>query len=190
MTEGQRSDLIAWVDVETTGLAKDALILEVAVVLTDRDLDEVARFESVVAHSWNVLSGSFENLFVFDMHRDNGLIEDVLAGTARTSEVEHSVRGFLSDHAEKGSAPLAGSSVHSDRAWLAHSMPSVESLFHYRNLDTSGMTRRAEWWAPKVSKKAPRSSDGNHRAMADILDTIALERYFKEALFDSQVADG
>ena len=79
-------------------------------------------------------------------------------------------------------APLAGNTIGTDRSFLARDMPELEQWVHYRNVDVSSIKELARRWFPKIQYQAP-AKGGNHRALADIQESIEELRYYREAMF-------
>lgn len=176
--------MLVWIDLETTGLdpAEDAL-LEVAVVLTDDDLNEVDAYESVVRQpdeAWR--DRVADNTFVRDMHTANGLLEEVgRGGGAPIAHVEREVLDMLARNGAEG-APVAGSSVRLDRNFVDAHMPHLASALHYRTVDVSTVKELARRWAPAVLNTAPTpgSAGASHRAGDDIRNSIAELRHYRD----------
>lgn len=177
-----RSDRIVWIDCEMTGLdlQTDALI-EVAVQVTDFELDPIGPPLAVVIRPPAVALEQMGD-FVREMHTGSGLLAELDAGldlaTAQAALLAH-----LQEHApEVGRWPLAGNSIGTDRNFLLRDMPSVVAHLHYRVIDVSSIKELARRWFPRAYFAAP-VKHGGHRALADITESIAELRYFREAVF-------
>jgi oligoribonuclease len=161
-------------------LGADALV-EVACVVTDAQLEPFDDGISVVIkppeQAWEQMSD-----FVRNMHEQSGLLPLVEQGmdlaTAADMLLDY-VRGHVPD-ARK--APLAGSSVYVDRGFLARDMPEFDAHLHYRLVDVSSLKELVRRWYPKVYFNAP-AKTGNHRALGDVLDSIAELRYYRSTVF-------
>jgi len=192
-------DMIAWIDLETTGLAaKRDHILEAACVVTDDDLREAARFERVLHHVHAAsladvedrgAAGARTNIdpYVIEMHQKNGLWRESAASTQYVRATSHALAAFIAQHAARagdGSRPqLGGSSVHFDRSFLSEYMPEVERELHHRHLDASVLNELARRTWPDVYEKRPRGdAEPAHRAMPDVLASIETARYYRTAL--------
>lgn len=179
MASDRSAGRLCWVDLETTGLdpGRDA-VLEVACVITTADLDEVARWQTVVrppAHMPTLCDQ------VRSMHTRSGLL-DALAGGAPFDAAAGGLLDFLRAHLPEGAVPLAGSSVHFDRAFMRQRLPDAEAWLHYRNVDVSTVKELVRRWAPTLLDEVP-ADEVAHRAMPDVLASIAeLDRY-RAALF-------
>lgn len=174
-------DRLVWVDCEMTGLdlVNDALI-EVACIVTDGQLNQLDEGISVVIKP---PAASIETMteFVRDMHVESGLINELDAGMT-LGEAESKVLEYVRSHVpEPRKAPLCGSSVYVDRGFLSRDMPEFDAYLHYRVLDVSSFKETIRRWYPKVYYSSP-EKHGGHRALADILESIAELRYYRETV--------
>ncbi|MDR1768510.1 MAG: oligoribonuclease [Propionibacteriaceae bacterium] len=173
---------MVWIDCEMTGLnlETDALI-EVAALVTDGELNVLGDgIEVVVKPSAAALEQMGD--FVRNMHTESGLLP-LLDGGLPMAEAEERVLAYVKQFVpEAGKAPLAGNTVGTDRAFLARDMPTLEAHLHYRNVDVSSIKELAARWMPRVYHNTPEKT-GNHRALADIAESIEELRYYREALF-------
>ena len=175
------SDYIVWVDCEMTGLDVTVdEICEIAVVVTDQELNEVdPGLQIVVKPSRKALKNMGE--FVTNMHNESGLIEEIPNGvsisTAETLVLEY-IKQWIP---EERSAPLAGNSIGTDRMFLNRQMPSLDSFLHYRNIDVSSIKELTRRWYPRVYFQMPKKT-GNHRALADIKESIRELRYYRQTV--------
>jgi len=174
-------DLLVWVDCEMTGLdlERDELI-EVAVVITDYDLNPVdPGLEVVIRPTEAALAGMVE--FVRDMHTTSGLLADLPSGFS-LPEAEEQVFAYIQRFVAAGTAPLAGNTIGTDRAFLAKHMPRVDGHLHYRSVDVSSIKELAKRWFPRVYYQAP-AKHGGHRALADIRESIRELEYYRRSTF-------
>lgn len=167
-------------------LTSDALI-EVAAVVTDYDLTVLGDPVQVVIRPPEAALAQMGD-FVRQMHVDSGLLEVLSEGidmaTAQEQVLEY-VRAWVP---EAGKAPLGGNTVSTDRAFLGRDMPQLEAHLHYRIIDVSSIKELSKRWFPRAYFAAPEKT-GNHRALGDIMDSIAELRYYRAAVFqdpDSQ----
>ncbi|PWJ24569.1 oligoribonuclease [Branchiibius hedensis] len=176
------TDRIVWIDCEMTGLdlVADALI-EIAVQVTDFYLEPVGPgIDIVIRPSADALAQMGE--FVRAMHTDSGLLDELDEGVA-LAEAEEQVMEHLRQYApEPGKWPLAGNTIGTDRAFLARDMPQVIRQLHYRVIDVSSIKELSRRWYPRSYFAAP-AKHGGHRALADITESIAELRYYREAVF-------
>ena len=173
---------LVWVDCEMTGLdlKADALI-EVAALVTDSELNVLGDgIEVVIRPPAEALAQMGE--FVRTMHENSGLLP-LLEDGLTMADAEEAVLAYVREHVpEPRRAPLAGNTIGTDRAFLARDMPTLEGHVHYRNVDVSSIKELARRWYPRAYYSTPAKS-GNHRALADIQESIEELRYYREALF-------
>lgn len=179
------NDRLVWIDCEMTGLdlVNDALI-EVAALVTDFDLNILGDgIELVIKPPAEAMAQMSD--FVSQMHRNSGLI-DRLADGLELADAEAQVLTYVTEHCGPNSRPpLAGNTVATDRAFLARDMPLLEGFLHYRIVDVSSIKELARRWYPRAYFNAPQKH-GNHRALADITESIAELRYYRETVFVPQ----
>ena len=176
------NDSLVWIDCEMTGLSleTDALV-EVAVLVTDFDLEVKGEGIDLVIKPPQAALDQM-NEVVTTMHTSSGLIEELESGLSLAdahAQVLDYVRGFVP---EPRKAPLAGNSVGTDRAFLARDMVELEQHLHYRIIDVSSIKELSRRWFPRAYFAAP-SKAGNHRALADIAESIEELRYYRRAVF-------
>ena len=176
------NDRIIWIDCEMTGLSlsTDALI-EVAALVTDYELNQLGDGIDLVIKP---PAESLEQMddFVRDMHTSSGLLEELDAGITM-ADAEKQVLAYIREWApEAGKAPLGGNTVGTDRGFLARDMPELETHLHYRIIDVSSIKELALRWYPRAFFASPKKA-GGHRALADIRESIAELRYYREAIF-------
>ncbi|MBI5028349.1 MAG: oligoribonuclease [Actinobacteria bacterium] len=175
---------LVWVDCEMTGLdlKADALI-EVAALVTDSELNVLGDgIQVVIRPPAEALEQMGE--FVRTMHDNSGLLP-LLEDGLDMAEAEERVLAYIREHVpEPRRAPLAGNTIGTDRAFLARDMPTLEAHVHYRNVDVSSLKELARRWYPRAYYNTP-AKNGNHRALADIQESIEELRYYREALFVS-----
>ncbi|WP_189036588.1 oligoribonuclease [Streptomyces daqingensis] len=176
------NDRMVWIDCEMTGLslADDALI-EVAALVTDSELNVLGEGVDVVIRPPARALASMPEV-VREMHIASGLLDELDEGTT-LAEAEKQVLAYVREHApEAGRAPLCGNSVGTDRGFLARDMAELETHLHYRIVDVSSVKELARRWYPRAYFNSP-PKNGNHRALADIRESIAELRYYREAVF-------
>ena len=179
------SDRLVWIDCEMTGLdlGADALV-EVAALVTDFELNVLGDgIDVIIKPSQEALDQMVE--FVRSMHEKSGLLDELAGGTTLT-DAEEQVLGYIKEHCADGSRPpLAGNTVATDRAFLARDMQALESFLHYRIVDVSSIKELSRRWFPRAYFQSP-PKRGNHRALADIQESIEELRYYREAVFVPQ----
>jgi len=176
------NDRIVWVDCEMTGLSltTDALI-EVAALVTDFELNQLGDGVDLVVKPPPEALDQMDD-FVRNMHTSSGLLDELAAGITM-AEAEAQVLAYVREWVpEPAKAPLAGNSVGTDRGFLARDMPELESHLHYRIIDVSSIKELSRRWFPRAYFNSPKKA-GGHRALADIRESIAELRYYREAVF-------
>lgn len=177
------NDLLVWIDCEMTGLdlaGGDALI-EVAALVTGPDLEVLGDGVDVIIKPSDEALARMGD-FVRAMHVESGLLP-LLADGLPMAAAEEQVLAYIKEYVpEARKAPLAGNTIGTDRAYLARDMPTLEAHVHYRNVDVSSIKELARRWYPRIYFNTPAKS-GNHRALADIQESIEELRYYRDALF-------
>ena len=177
-----RAGNLIWIDLEMTGLDTDNdSIIEIATIVTDRHLNELAEGPVLaIAQPREVMDAMDE--WNTRQHGESGLTDRVVNSRITTRQAEIATLEFLAGWVDAGISPMAGNSICQDRRFLAREMPELERYFHYRNLDVSTLKILAQLWSPEVA--AGFSKDSDHRALADIRDSIAELRWYRAQLFD------
>ena len=170
-------------DLEMTGLEPQRhVIVEIATVVTDDQLNIVAEGPDLVIHA---TPEQLEQMgdYVTEMHARSGLLDAVKASTVSVTDAEAQTLAFLKSHIdEEGSVPLCGNSIGTDRRFLQEYMPNLESFFHYRNVDVSTIKELARRWNPEVLESLG-DKETKHRALDDIRESIAELVHYRQTLF-------
>lgn len=180
------TDRLVWIDCEMTGLelGRDALI-EVAVIVTDRDLTPLDDGLNVIVHADDTVIDAMIP-FVRDMHASSGLTDAVRASTITLGAAETQVLDYVRSHVPTArSAPLCGNSIATDRGFLARDMPSLDQYLHYRMVDVSSIKELAKRWYPRIYQSQPPKGLA-HRALDDIRESIQELAYYRDTLFVAQ----
>jgi len=173
---------LIWIDLEMTGLEVEReRIIEIATLVTDAQLELVAEGPELVLHQPDSVLEAMDE-WNRNHHGASGLTERVRASSVSEAAAERETLEFLVQHCARGACPLAGNSVHQDRAFLARYMPELEKYVHYRNVDVSTVKELARRWYPDALAGAPEKA-GEHRALDDIRESIAELRYYRSAIF-------
>ncbi|WKX70451.1 oligoribonuclease [Streptomyces sp. XD-27] len=176
------NDRMVWIDCEMTGLSlSDDALIEVAALVTDSELNILGDGVDIVIRP---PAGALATMpeVVREMHTASGLLAELDGGTT-LEDAQQRVLAYVREHVpEPGKAPLCGNSVGTDRGFLLRDMPDVESYLHYRIVDVSSVKELARRWYPRAYFNSPKKN-GNHRALADIRESIAELRYYREAIF-------
>jgi oligoribonuclease len=177
------NDRLVWIDCEMTGLdlRRDALI-EIAVLVTDGDLRVLGEGVDLVIHADEGALAGMPDV-VREMHARSGLTEAVRASTTTLAEAERVVLEYVRGHVpEPRVAPLAGSSIATDRGFLARDMPALDDHLHYRMVDVSSIKELCRRWYPRAFYAKPEKGLA-HRALADIEESIRELEYYRRTLF-------
>lgn len=174
----QHPDNLIWLDMEMSGLLPDSdRILELAVVVTDANLEVLAESPVFVVHQSDaVLDGM--DAWNKGTHGRSGLIEKVKASTVDEQAASQQMIEFLKQYLPAGKSPMCGNSICQDRRFMARYMPELEAYFHYRNLDVSVFKELARRWKPAVYSGFKKAS--RHEALADIYESIDELKYYRE----------
>jgi oligoribonuclease len=188
---------IVWLDLEMTGLnintaeagKRDDEIVEIGVIVTDGNLVPQDKGLQLVIKPTDAAMANMGS-FVRNMHDKSGLLPLIKDGVS-VSQAEKQVLEYIKQHVPvRQTAQMGGNTIHMDRRFLAKYMPSVEDWVHYRNVDTSTIKEVLYRWFPYVVDAAPEKV-GNHRALADAIESIRELAFYRELLFnmDSIPAD-
>ncbi|AXH95946.1 oligoribonuclease [Ornithinimicrobium avium] len=173
---------IVWIDCEMTGLdTQDDALVEVACLVTDAELNVLGEGVDVVIRPPQEALEQMGD-FVREMHTRSGLLPELESGIT-LQDAQARVLAYVREHVPEGRrAPLGGNTVSTDRVFLARDMPELEAHLHYRIIDVSSVKELARRWYPRAYFASPPKT-GGHRALGDILDSIAELRYYREAVF-------
>ena len=171
---------LIWIDMEMSGLVPDSdRILEVALLVTNAQLETVAEAPVLVVHQPDEVLASMDS-WNTGVHGKSGLVDKVKASRLDEAAVESQLLAFLAEHVPSGVSPMCGNSICQDRRFLARWMPKLEGWFHYRNLDVSTLKELVRRWKPEVAKGLKK--EGKHEALADILDSIEELKYYRRTV--------
>jgi oligoribonuclease len=170
-------------DLEMTGLdpAKD-VIVEIATLVTDDELEIVAEGPDLVVHQPDAALDAMGDV-VREMHTRSGLLPAITSSTISLADAGAATLDFIRQHVPAPrTVPLCGNSIGTDRRFLAAYLPDIENYLHYRSVDVSTIKELAVRWAPAVVESAPRKAT-NHRALDDIRESVAELRWYRQHLF-------
>jgi oligoribonuclease len=174
----QNPDHLIWLDMEMTGLNPDSdHIIEVAMVITDSQLETVAESQVLVVHQPGSVLDAMD-AWNKSTHAKSGLIDKVKASALDNATVEARMLEFLKEYVPASTSPMCGNSICQDRRFMARRMPHLEAYFHYRNLDVSTLKELAKRWKPEVAQGIKKH--GKHEALADIYESISEMKYYRD----------
>ncbi|AEX44799.1 oligoribonuclease [Corynebacterium diphtheriae HC01] len=176
-----KNDRLVWIDLEMTGLELDRhVIVEVAALITDADLNIIGEGVDLVVHATPEQLAEMDD-FVTTMHTSSGLLEEIKASTVSLQEAEDAVLALIAQHCDpEHPAPLAGNSIATDRSFIRAQMPRLDKALHYRMVDVSSLKELSRRWAPRVYFNQPDKGMA-HRALADIVESIRELDYYRRA---------
>jgi len=177
-----------WVDMEMSGLVPDRdRILEVAMVVTDAELNTIAEAPVYVLHQADEVLDAMDS-WNKATHGKSGLVDKVRASRFTEGEVEARILEFLKPIVPSGTAPLAGNTVHQDRRFMARYMPAFDTYLHYRIVDVSTLKELARRWRPDVLQGV--AKEGRHEALADVYESIEELRYYRQHFLRAESPGG
>ena len=169
---------LVWVDLEMTGLDPDNdRIIEVALVVTDKDLNLVEEGPVLVVHQADAVLDAMDS-WNKSTHGKSGLIDKVKASPLSEADVENQMIEFMKRHVGERKSPMCGNSICQDRRFMARHLPKLEAYFHYRNLDVSTLKELAARWRPELKDGFKKAN--SHTALADIQESIEELKYYRE----------
>jgi len=174
----QNDTHLVWVDMEMSGLDPDKdVVLEVALVVTDKDLNLVEEGPVLVVHQSDAVLDAMDS-WNKSTHGKSGLVDKVKASPLSEADVENQMIEFMKRHVGERKSPMCGNSICQDRRFMARHLPKLEAYFHYRNLDVSTLKELAARWRPELKDGFKKAN--NHTALADIHESIEELKYYRE----------
>lgn len=179
------SNNLVWMDLEMTGLDPDReRIIEIATIITTGELEIIEQGPDIIIHQPDELLDAMDD-WNRKHHKASGLTRAVRESTISTLEAEETTLAFIAKHCPQGSTPLAGNSIHQDRAFLSRYMPKLNGWLHYRNVDVSTLKELVRRWHPEIAQNTPKKK-GDHRALGDVLESLEELRYYRRSLFPAR----
>jgi len=167
---GQNANNLIWIDLEMTGLdTQNDLIIEIATIVTDAELNILAEGPMIAIHQTDAIMAGMDE-WNTKQHGGSGLSERVNKSTFNEKQAEQGTIEFLSQYVPAKTSPMCGNSICQDRRFLARCMPELEAFFHYRNLDVSSLKELVKRWKPSAAQSLTKQS--SHLAMDDVKDSI------------------
>lgn len=171
---------LVWLDMEMSGLnVNKDVILEVAVVITDSELNILGETESYAVYQSDDIINNMDK-WNTNTHTKSGLITRVRESNYSVDKIEHELLKFIKKYTYKNQSPLCGNTIHQDRKFIVSYMPNLEDYLHYRNIDVSTIKELAKRWYPEIAKGFIKHN--KHEALADIHESIAELRYYREQI--------
>ena len=175
--------MLVWMDLEMTGLDHTSdVIVEIATLITDDELNIVAEGPDLVVHAGDEALAAMDP-FVVNMHTKSGLLEQIKASTVSLADAGEQTLAFIREHVpEPRTVPLCGNSIGTDRRFLAAALPEIEDYLHYRSIDVSSVKELVKRWYPALDRNRPRAQ-GSHRALDDIRESVRELAYYRDHVF-------
>ena len=178
----KKTNLI-WIDLEMTGLVPERdVIIEIATVVTDADLNVLAEGPSIAIHQSDDYLNNMDE-WNTNQHSKSGLVKRVKESNISSKEAEKKTIDFLKEYVNPGVSPMCGNSICQDRRFLYNYMPNLEKIFHYRHIDVSTLKELAIRWKPKVISTSNKRT--KHLALSDVYDSINELKHYREHFIDA-----
>lgn len=173
---------LVWLDLEMTGLDPNQdVILEIACIITNNDLEPIAYGPSIVIQQPKTVLDTMDK-WCITQHGKSGLTDKVLHSTVTIQDAEKQVLDFVKKYCKPQTAPLCGNSIHQDRAFLRVYMPELYNFFHYRIIDVSSIKEIIRRWYPE-DKTSYFFKPDNHRAFEDVKSSINELSHYRNHFF-------
>jgi len=174
----QHTENLIWIDLEMTGLDTfNDVIIEIATIITDKQLNTLAEGPMIAIHQSDATLAAMDE-WNTHQHGHSGLSQRVKDSTYTVYEAEQQTLDFIKKYVPAGQSPMCGNSICQDRRFMARLMPELEAYFHYRNLDVSTLKELAQRWQPDILSKFVKQ--GSHLAMDDIRESIAEMQFYRQ----------
>jgi len=171
---------LIWIDLEMTGLDTfNDVIIEIATVVTDKNLNKLAEGPVIAIHQPDTLLDAMDE-WNQQHHGNSGLVERIKKSQSNVQQAEGETLAFLRDYVPQGVSPMCGNSICQDRRFMARLMPELENYFHYRNLDVSTLKELTARWKPEILNQFEKK--GAHLALEDILESIDELKFYRQAI--------
>ena len=174
----QNKNNLIWVDLEMTGLEPDRdVVIEIATIVTDSDLNTLAEGPVIALHQADDILNNMDE-WNTSHHNSSGLVARVKASQYNEQSATDETIAFLKEWVPAGASPMCGNTICQDRRFMARHMPQLEEFFHYRNLDVSTLKILMQLWRPELAAGFTKSA--THLALDDIRESIGEMRYYRE----------
>ncbi len=177
----QSDSNLVWMDLEMTGLdPKTCTILEVATLITDKDLNLIAQGPTLAIHQEESVLAAMDD-WNKEHHGNSGLLKAVRGSQISLAEAEQMTLDFIALHCGPKKSPLCGNTIYQDRRFLTEYMPKLESYLHYRLVDVSTIKELVKrWYGPEFQAPLKKQT---HKALEDILETIEELKFYRRTVF-------
>lgn len=163
------------------------VILEIATIVTDSELNIVASAEPIVLQQPAKL---FETMDDWNQkhHMESGLWQKTQESRISLYQAEQNTLDFLKNYTEHNTSPLCGNSIYQDKRFIAQYMPLLNQHLNYRLIDVSSIKELVKRWdlGGQITKRIEKKN--NHRALDDIIESIEELRIYKEHIFLKNLA--
>jgi len=174
----QNAENLIWLDLEMTGLDPDTdLIIEIAIIITDKNLNILATAPVIAVHQSDEALARMDD-WNQKHHGESGLIQRVKDSAINDAEAMQRCIEFIKQWVPKGESPMCGNSIGQDRRFMYRYMRELEEFFHYRNLDVSTLKILAGLWAPEVKDSFKKAN--SHQALDDVIESINELKHYRE----------
>ena len=171
-------DNLIWIDLEMTGLDTfNDVIIEIATIVTDKELNTIAEGPTIAIHQPDAVLSAMDE-WNTKQHGGSGLVKRIQESRYTVEQAEQETLDFLKQYVPEGKSPMCGNSICQDRRFMARLMPTLEKYFLYRNLDVSSLSELVRRWKPEVLDQFEKK--GSHLAMDDIRDSIAQLQFYRK----------
>ena len=172
---------LVWIDMEMTGLdPEENVVLEIATIVTDKDLNVLAEGPVIAIHQSDEELGKMDDWNV-NTHTNSGLVARVKASEYDEARAIAETLAFIREWVPERTSPLCGNSIGQDRRFMVKHMAELEAFFHYRNVDVSTIKELVRRWKPEILGEF--TKQGTHQALDDIRESVAELRFYRERVF-------
>ena len=172
---------LVWIDMEMTGLDPEQnVVLEIATIITDKDLNVLAQGPVIAIHQSDEELAKMDEWNV-NTHTKSGLVARVKASEHDEARAVAETLEFIRQWVPERTSPLCGNSIGQDRRFMVKHMGELEAFFHYRNVDVSTIKELVRRWQPELLEKFTKS--GSHQALDDIRESIAELQFYRSHVF-------
>ena len=180
MAEKNKTNLV-WMDMEMSGLdPKTCVVLEIATLVTDKDLNLIAQGPVLAVHQPDSILEGMDD-WNKEHHSKSGLVEAVKKSRTILEEAEKQTLEFIAAHCAPKTSPLCGNTIYQDRRFLLEYMPQLEEYLHYRLIDVSTIKELVKrWYGPEFQSPVKKQT---HKALDDIMETIEELKFYRKTVF-------